>query len=283
MKTVKEVSMITGVSIRTLRYYDEIGLLKPTELTETGYRLYDNKALEKLQEILFFRELEIPLITIKEIMDTPNYDKEQVLITQKNLLEQKRNRLNGIIELITDVMKGVNTMSFEAFSKDEVQKMVNHTLECMPRESVDEQVQKFGSLKKYKEYLSSGFANEQAVADLMKWYGSKEKIMEAIMQSTGDTEEIKQEQDENTKIYQLFMAAKESHDMDMERSAVEMLAENYKKMFVLDNARNILLDLSKEYRQNSKLAEATDSQFGTGCSEYVASAIKRYYGEGDIS
>ena len=283
MKTVKDVSEITGVSIRTLRYYDEIGLLKPTELTETGYRLYDNKALEKLQEILFFRELEIPLITIKEIMDTPNYDKEQVLITQKNLLEQKRNRLNGIIELITDVMKGVNTMSFEAFSKDEVQKMVNHTLECMPRESVDEQVQKFGSLKKYKEYLSSGFANEQAVADLMKWYGSKEKIMEAIMQSTGDTEEIKQEQDENTKIYQLFMAAKESHDMDMERSAVEMLAENYKKMFVLDNARNILLDLSKEYRQNSKLAEATDSQFGTGCSEYVASAIKRYYGEGDIS
>ena len=279
MKTVKEVSMITGVSIRTLRYYDEIGLLKPTELTETGYRLYDNKALEKLQEILFFKELEIPLITIKEIMDTPNYDKEQVLIAQKNLLEQKRNHLNGIIELITDVMKGVNTMSFEAFSKDEVQKIVNHTLECMSKEKVDEQVQKFGSLEKYKEYISSGFQNEQAMADLMKWYGSKEKIMEAIMQSTGDTEEIKQEQDENTKIYELFMAAKESNNMDMERSAVEMLAENYKKMFVLDNARSILLDLAKEYLQYSKLAEATDSQFGTGCSEYVASAIKRYYGE----
>ena len=106
MNTVKEVSMITGVSIRTLRYYDEIGLLKPTELTEAGYRLYDNKALEKLQEILFFRELEIPLTDIMKIMDTPNYDKEQILVTQKLLLEQKRNRLNGIIELITDVMKG---------------------------------------------------------------------------------------------------------------------------------------------------------------------------------
>lgn len=282
MKTVKEVSMITGVSIRTLRYYDEIGLLKPTELTETGYRLYDNKALEKLQEILFFKELEIPLTTIKEIMDTPNYDKEQVLIAQKNLLEQKRNHLNGIIELITDVMKGVNTMGFEAFSKDEVQKIVNHTLECMSKEKVDEQVQKFGSLEKYKEYISSGFQNEQAMADLMKWYGSKEKIMEAIMQSTGDTEEIKQEQDENTKIYELFMAAKESNNMDMERSAVEMLAENYKKMFALDNARSILLDLSKEYLQNSKLAEATDSQFGIGCSEYIANAIKRYYGDNHI-
>ena len=86
--------MITAVSIRTLRYYDEIGLLKPTELTETGYRLYDNKALEKLQEILFFKELEIPLIDIKKIMDAPNYDKEQILITQKALLEQKRNRSN---------------------------------------------------------------------------------------------------------------------------------------------------------------------------------------------
>lgn len=105
MKTVKDVSKITGVSIRTLRYYDEIGLLNPTELTEAGYRLYDNKALEKLQEIMFFRELDIPLIVIKKIMENPNYDKEQALLTQKNLLEQKRNRLNGIIELITDVMK----------------------------------------------------------------------------------------------------------------------------------------------------------------------------------
>lgn len=278
MKTVKEVSMITGVSIRTLRYYDEIGLLRPTELTETGYRLYDNKALEKLQEILFFRELEIPLIDIKKIMDTPNFDKEQILITQKKLLEQKRNRLNGIIELITDVMKGVNTMSFEAFSNDEVQKIVNHTLECMPKENIDEQVQKFGSLEKYKDYLSSGFSNEQAMTDLMKWYGSKEKAMEAIMQSTGNTEEIKQEQDENTKIYKLFMSAKECDDMDMERSAVELLAENYKKMFALDNARSILLDLSKEYLQNLKLAEVTDSQFGIGCSEYIANAINRYYG-----
>ena len=209
MKTVKEVSLITGVSIRTLRYYDEIGLLKPTQFTETGYRLYDNKALEKLQEILFFRELEIPLAYIKKIMDTPDYDKEQILKTQKILLEQKRNRLNGIIELITDVMKGVNTMSFGAFSKEEVQKIVSHTLECMSKESIDEQVKKYGSLEKYQDYLSSGFANEQAVADLIKWYGSKEKAMDAIMQSTGDAEEIKQEQDENAKIYKLFMSVKE--------------------------------------------------------------------------
>lgn len=97
MKTVKDVSEISRVSIRTLRYYDKIGLLKPTELSDAGYRLYDNKALERLQEIMFFKELEIPLENIKKIMDSPNYDKEQALLTQKNLLEQKRNQLNGII------------------------------------------------------------------------------------------------------------------------------------------------------------------------------------------
>lgn len=278
MRTVKDVSEITGVSIRTLRYYDEIGLLKPTELTEAGYRLYDNKALEKLQEIMFFRELEIPLIDIKKIMDNPNYDKERALLAQKSLLEQKRNRLNGIIELITDVMKGVNTMSFGVFNNEEAQKMVNHTLSCMSKEILDEQVQKYGSMEKYKEYLISGFANERATADLLKWYGSKEKVMEAVMQSTGSVEEIKQGQDENAKIYKQFMAAKEAGNMDMAHSAVEMLAENYKTMFMLDNARNILIDLAKEYSSNEKLAEVTDKQYGVGCSDYIANAIKIYYG-----
>ena len=278
MKTVKDVSEITGISIRTLRYYDEIALLKPTELTEAGYRLYDNKALEKLQEIMFFRELEIPLIDIKKIMDNPNYDKERALLAQKSLLEQKRNRLNGIIELITDVMKGVNTMSFGAFGNEEVQKMVNHTLSCMSKESLDEQVQKYGSMEKYKEYLISGFANERATADLLKWYGSKEKVMEAVMQSTGSVEEIKQGQDENAKIYKQFMAAKETGNMEMAHSAVEMLAENYKTMFMLNNARNILIDLAKEYSSNEKLAEVTDKQYGAGCAEYIAKAIKLYYG-----
>lgn len=278
MKTVKDVSKITGVSIRTLRYYDEIGLLKPTELTKAGYRLYDNKALEKLQEIMFFRELEIPLMDIKKIMDNPSYDKEQTLLAQKSLLEQKRNRLNGIIELITDVMKGVNTMSFGAFSNEEVQKMVNHSLECISKESLDKLIEKYGSIEKYKEHLTSGFANEQAIADILKWYGSKEKALEAVMQSTGDTKKTKQEQDKNAKIYKQFMAAKETNNIDMAHSAVEMLAENYKTMFMLDNARNILLDLAKEYSSNEKLAEVTDKQYGAGCAEYIANAIKLYYG-----
>lgn len=279
MKTVKEMSEITGVSIRTLRYYDEIGLLKPTQLTEAGYRLYDNKSLEKLQQIMFFRELEIPLTDISNIMDNPDYDKEQALLTQKSLLENKRNRLNGIIELITDVMKGVNTMSFEAFSDNDVQKMLDHTLENMSEEILAEQVKKYGSLEKYREYLTVGFQNEQAVADVLKWYGSKEKAVEAVLQSVPNKEEQTQQQAKNVEIYKQLMQAKETGNPALEKEAIANLSELYKKMFNLDNARAILLDLAKEYTEYDKLAEATDNHFGEGCAEYTAHSIYRYYGK----
>lgn len=278
MKTVKEVSEITGVSIRALRYYDEIGLLKPTELTNSGYRLYDNGALEKLQEIMFFRELEIPLSEIKKIMEDPAYDKEQALSAQRNLLERKRNRLNGIIELITDVMKGVNTMSFGAFNNDDIEKMTDHTLAVMSEEARRKQIEKYGGEERYRQYLADGFANEQAVNNIIQWYGSKEKAVEAVLQSTGNAEDFRTGQDENQKIYRQFMIAKTENNSRMAKEAVAMLAENYKGLFHLDNARNILLDLAKEYQSNGKLAEITDKQYGAGCAEYVASAIKLYYG-----
>lgn len=169
-------------------------------------------------------------------------------------------------------------MSFEAFNNDEIQKILDHTLECMSEESRNQQIQKYGSMEKYREHLAAGFSNEQAIADVFKWYGGKEKAMEAMMQSAGDVRELKPKQDKNAEIYQKFMTAKESDDANAEKEAVELLAEHYKETFNLSNARSILLDLASEHLQNQKLAEATDSQFGNGCSEYVAYAIQRYYG-----
>ena len=80
MMTVNEVSKLTGVSIRTLQYYDTIGLLKPIEYSESGYRLYDDTSLERLQQILLFKELEFPLKEIKKIIDAPNFDRNTLRI-----------------------------------------------------------------------------------------------------------------------------------------------------------------------------------------------------------
>ncbi len=278
MRGIKELSQLTGISIRTLRYYDEIGLLKPTGFTEAGYRLYDDKALERLQEILFFKEMELSLGEIRVILDNPEYDRKQVLLAQKEMLIRKRNRLNGILELLDDVMEGVNTMSFEAFSKEDVKKMVEHTLQHMSKEALEEQIKQFGSLEAYRQSLEKGFEKEQAVADLIKWYGSKDKVVEAVLQSTGNQEELKQEQDENAQIYALFAEAKKLGNADLAQEAVSRLADCYKKMFALDNARSILLDLAKEYLQGEALAKVTDEQWGEGMASYVGEAIQRYYG-----
>lgn len=277
MKTVKEVSEITGVSIRTLRYYDEIGLLPPTTITEAGYRLYDENALEKLQEILFFKELELPLNEIRDMMNRPDYNKQQALSTQKHLLECKRNRLNGIIELISDVMKGVNTMSFGAFNKKEIEQIVNHTLSHMNPEALEEQILHFGGADAYKAYLSQGFEDEKAAAELIKWYGSKEKVLQAALETPADSAPAASVAD-TEQIYRQFAQAKESNNIALAVDAVKKLADNYKSMFHLDNARNILLDLAKEYTKEDALANATDAQYGIGVSAFIANAIHHYYG-----
>lgn len=276
MKTIKEVAEITGLSIRTLRYYDEIDLLKPTQVSEAGYRLYDDMALEKLQQILFFRELEFPLADIKEIIGNPNYNKKQALSVQKSLLEHKRNRLNGIIKLISDVMQGINTMSFEAFTDEDVRKIIDHSLELQGDSSVEAIIEKFGSLDAYRTFTAKNLKDEKTSAQLIKIYGSKDKAVDASLQATGNQEDFKNLQEENDKIYKQFAVAKKTDNTALAIDAVTKLAQNYKAMFRVDNARNLLLEMAKV--DNPMLAEATDQQYGTGVTEYIHHAIQEYYG-----
>ncbi len=121
----KEVAALTGVTVRTLHYYDQIDLLKPSDATESGYRLYDEQCLERLQQILFYRELDFPLEQIKAIIDDINFDKIQALIRHREMLVQKRDRLNGLIELAQKTIEGSGNMSFKEFDKTEINQMRN--------------------------------------------------------------------------------------------------------------------------------------------------------------
>lgn len=141
MKTVKEISRLTGVSVRTLHYYDERDLLKPTKVTEAGYRLYDDTALERLHSILLFRELQFPLKEIKAILDSPNFDIKTALNEQIELLELQKKRLDKIISSAREILnKGVNTMSFSSFDKTELEQYAA------------EAKRKWGHTDAYKEY-----------------------------------------------------------------------------------------------------------------------------------
>jgi len=109
---IKEFARLTGVSVRTLHYYDEIGLLRPSEVdADTGYRFYDETALLRMQEILFYRELDFSLKSIQKIIASQNYDKKQALSAQKKLLILKKERLERLISAIDGAVKGENVMT----------------------------------------------------------------------------------------------------------------------------------------------------------------------------
>lgn len=128
MWTVNEVSKRTGVSIRTLQYYDKIGLLHPAQYTQAGYRLYDEKGLERLQQILLFRELAFPLKEIEAILQSPDFDREKALDQQIEMLTMKKEHLENLI-IFTRGLKqvGGNTMDFSAF---DTQKMEQYAAEA---------------------------------------------------------------------------------------------------------------------------------------------------------
>ena len=135
MRTVKEISNITGISVRTLHYYDEIGLLKPTDKSDAGYRLYDDKALERLQQILFFREFDIPLKEIKAVMENPALDRNHILKMQREMLLTKIKRMERLVASIDDILKGDNKMDFAVFNKTEMDEMFQAMVEHMPEEA----------------------------------------------------------------------------------------------------------------------------------------------------
>ena len=122
MKTVKEVSILTGVSVRTLHHYDAIGLLSPSQVTEAGYRMYDETALARLKTILLMRQLQFPLKEIEIILDTPGFDPIAALPQQIELLELQRRKLENLIAHARQIQQtGVMDMNFKPFDNREME------------------------------------------------------------------------------------------------------------------------------------------------------------------
>lgn len=146
MMTVHEVSRLAGVSIRTLQYYDKIGLLCPTGYTDAGYRLYDDTDLERLQHILLFRELEFPLKEIKAILNSPDFDRSKALEQQIKLLQLKKEHIENLINFALGIkMMGVRNMDFKAFDRsklDEYSKRAKELYENTPEYKEMEEKQK---------------------------------------------------------------------------------------------------------------------------------------------
>ena len=146
MYKINEISKITGISPRMLRHYDKLDLLRPNKSSENNYRIYTNEDLCKLQEILFFKELDFSLEEIKNILENPNYNRVAAFIHQKRLLLKKIERLNGIISTLDESMKKtekeikMSEKNFKSFSIDHIEKYQNEVKKL------------YGNTNAYKEY-----------------------------------------------------------------------------------------------------------------------------------
>ena len=141
--SIGSLSKLSGVSIRALHHYDQIGLLQPSEVAESGYRYYDDAAVERLWQILFYRELDFPLAEIGEILSSPSFDRNRALTEHLNLLTQKRARLDRLIELVSNTMKGETTMEFKPFDTSE--------FDAMRDQYAEEAKARWGNTDAYRE------------------------------------------------------------------------------------------------------------------------------------
>ncbi len=239
MKTVKEVSRLSGVSVRTLHHYDAIGLLKPTRVTEAGYRLYDNAALGRLQSILLLRQLQFPLKEIRKILDAPGFDPMQALAQQIHLLELQRAHLDDLIAHARQIQTtGVISMDFSAFDTTE-----------MDRYAVEAKA-KWGKTDAYKEF-------EQKTAGQ-----SKEQL-----KTTGDG------------LMDIFVeigAIRHLSPASGEAQALVAKLQGYISQHYYNCTKQILRGLGQMYIAGDSMTENIDRTGGEGTAQFAHEAIELY-------
>ena len=241
MMTVNEVSKLTGVSIRALQYYDKIGLLSPAGYTESGYRLYDDAALEMLQQILLFRELEFPLKEIRKIISSPDFDKKKALEEQITLLTMKKEHLENLIGFAREIqMKGETTMDFSVFDTQKID------------EYAKQAKQRWGKTDAYKESVQKAAGRSK----------EEEAVMENFMQIFADFGKLKDTDPRSADA----------------RSQVKILQDYITEHFY-QCTDEILDGLGQMYAAGGEFTENIDRAGGAGTAQFTAEAIRIYCGK----
>ena len=247
MMTVNEVSKLTGVSIRTLQYYDKIGLLHPAEYTEAGYRLYDDAALETLQQILLFRELEFPLKDIMKIVGSPDFDRSKALEQQIELLTLKKEHLENLIDLAKGLkLRGVRHLKFDAFDTRKIDEYAAQAKAA------------WGTTPAYKEFeqKSKGRTREddqniaQGLMDIFAEFGS----IKGADLGTG----------------------KGADPASVEAQALVKKLQDYITQNYYTCTNEILSGLGKMYAGGGDFTKNIDSYGGEGTAEFAHQAIEVY-------
>ena len=272
MQTISQVARLAGISTRTLQYYDEIGLLKPSGLTASGYRLYDDEALQKLQQILFFKELDFKLKDIRNILEKPDFDRTAVFKKQKELLLLKRNRTDRLIKLLDRLEKGEQCMSFKEFDlSDYIQ-----ALEDFKNNNTDSVMKYWGNIENFNLFIQKVKDDEDTVAKLaIKQFGSVEKYTEAMKYNLEYFSEIMEKRLSEvpkelvSKSDDLYRRLTSDREKDISSDEVQQIVHEI-MMFMQENATPDLLGpdywnmITDIYYSNEYVRAVNDTKYGDG-------------------
>lgn len=240
MRTVKEVSRISGVSVRTLHHYDAIGLLKPTAVTDAGYRLYDDDALCRLQSILLFRELQFPLKDIRAILDAPNFDLTAALDMQIELLTMQKAHLDRLLCLARECKeqggKHMKPTNFQAFDK---------------------------------------LKQEQYTAEAKARWGNTDAFREFEEKTAGQTDtELQKDGDGLMQIFAEFGAIRGESPESAAAQALVRKLQAYITAHYYQCTDEILRGLAELYAAEGEFKENIDRAGGSGTADFAAAAIR---------
>lgn len=282
MMTVKQVSSLTGISIRTLQFYDEIDLFKPAELTDAGYRLYDESSLEKLQQILFFKELDFSLKEIKAIMENPQFDRDAALKQQRRLIRLKRDRLNALLGQLDQLIKGETCMEFKNFDMTEYFRILNEFKET----HTDEIVKQLGNMENYDEMITDLKSQENEIAEkAVRQYGSLEKYTEAVKHNfhrfltdnspaaSTDVSGMIEKTEELTRILTSDLTL-DPASAEVQKAVCELVSFTEECSRGIEMGENYWSSMADLYLSNPVYIEVNDRKYGAGASEFIGLALK---------
>lgn len=280
MKTVKEIAKLTGISVRTLHYYDEIELFTPTMKSETGYRLYGDEALETLQQILFFREFDIPLKEIKSIMENSTFDRDQILEMQRKMLVIKKERIEHLISNIDEILKGENKMDFAIFNKTEIEELFQNMFEHMPKDIRQIAIEEFGSVEQWRKHYIQALSSEdmqKSYAKVVEWYGGKDEYLSTAKNPI--SKEVAQSY--NKRLDSIFEKLFQKRNYPVDSFEIKEIIGEFgfvmKQFSQIKKEDEWLLTLAKSYRNNAIIKSRFDTQYGEGAAEFLAEAIENFY------
>lgn len=239
--SVSEMAKLTGVSVRTLHYYDQIGLLCPETAADSGYRWYGEADVERMQQILFYRELDFPLKDIQMILADPRYDRQEALRHQRQLLQLKRERLDRLLELLEANLKGEQTMEFKGFDAAE--------LENARRQYADEAKARWG--------------------DTAAWRESQRRTADGDITGFADQAEAMND------IFRRAAALRDTAPDSPEAQALVREWQDFISSHYYDCTREILAGLGQMYTADERLQKNID-RFGAGTAAFLSAAIAAY-------